>query len=910
MADSSRSDTSLFQERSAQGQRVHPTNDFLRFDKGEIEQSIPDRFEKQVDKYPHKIAVKTRSHEFTYKALNREANRLARTILAQRGAGEEQIALILENGAPTIAAMLGVLKTGKTYVPLDPMLPKARSGYILEDCQSSLIVTNNANLSLAKELAEDGLPLINIDLLDPEISVENLGLSISPDTPTWILYTSGSTGQPKGVVQNHRNVLHFVMNYTNGLHICPDDRFALLYSCSVNAGAHIIYSALLNCASLYMLDIKTEGLAHLAEWLIESNVTIYSSVPTLFLHFIDTLTGDNKFPCLRLIITFGEPVYKRHIDLYKKHFSRNCIFVNRLGSTETGSIRWYFMDKETQIDGINVPVGYPVEDNEILLLDDNGEEVEPGRTGEISARSRYLSPGYWRKQDRTEAAFLPDPEGGDRRIYCTGDLGSMLPDGCLVHLGRKDFQVKIKGYRIEVAEIETVLLKHDAIEEVAVWPWDDPSGNKRLVAYIITDGQEMPTVNQLRRLLSESLPAYMLPSYFVESDAFPLAPNGKLNRRELPAPGTARPKLENPFVPPRNPIEEKLAKIWQEILGFDEIGIHDGFSDLGGESLMAARILNRIQETFGKNLPLTAIFQWPTIEKMANLLEQSKYLPSSSSLVPIQPEGPELPLFCVHGCFCEVLNYFPLARHLGTQQPLYAFRARGIYGEALPNRRIEDMAAQYIQEMKTVQPEGPYRLCGAGAGAFTAFEMAQQLLAQGQEVGLLAIINPLRHIYMDPPSEKPSGEISPASNGSEIQKSVTYYIRRSVHHLVRGRLHVALKNILTPKYRKLRWRVHSSSIYWFLTMHISYFRNRIDYIQRVRSVFLEAMAGYVPSAYDGRIFYFMSEESRRFFQSNWYDWAAGGLEVRVMPGGHYGILQEPNVRDLAEELKPLLGQVQ
>ena len=890
-------------------QRVHPTNDFLRFDGDEIEQSIPDRFERQVDKYPNKVAVKTRSHEFTYKTLSQEANRVARAILDQRGTGEEQVALILENGAPTIAAMIGVLKTGKTYVPLDPMLPKTRSSYILEDSQSSLIVTNNANLLLAKELAGDGLPLINIDLLDPEMSVENPGLSISPDTPTWILYTSGSTGQPKGVAQTHRNVLHFVMNYTNGLHLCPDDRFSLLYSCSVNAGAHNIYSALLNGAPLYPLDIKAEGMDHLADWIIQNKIAIYNSVPTIFLHFIDTLKGDEEFPDLRLIMMMGEPVYKRHIDLYKKHFSRNCIFVNRLGSTETGSIRWYFIDKETQIDGINVPVGYPVEDNEILLLDDNGEEVEPGQTGEISARSRYLSPGYWRKPDRTEAAFLPDPEGGHRRIYRTGDLGFMLPDGCLVHQGRKDFQVKIKGYRIEVVEIETVLLKHDAIEEVAVWPWDDPSGNKRLVAYIITDGQEMPTVNQLRRLLSESLPAYMIPSYFVEADAFPLAPNGKLNRRALPPPDTARPKLEYPFVPPGKPVAVKLAEIWKEVLGFDEIGIHDNFSDLGGESLMAAQILNRIHETFGKNLPQTAIFQWPTIEKMANILQQSEYLPSSSSLVPIQPEGSNAPLFCLHGCLCEVLNYFPLARHLGMQQPLYAFRARGIYGEALPNRRIEDMAAQYIQEMKTVQPEGPYRLCGAGAGAYTAFEMAQQLLAQGQEVGLLAIINPIRFVWMDSPSEKPSGKISPALKGSEIQKSVTHYIRRSVHHLIRGQLHRILKNALAPKYRDLRWKLQSSSIYWFSTMHVSYFRNRIDYMQKVSSVFLEAIAGYVPGAHAGHIVCFLSEKDKEVFQSKWSHWNDDEMEIRVLPGGHYAALQEPNVRNLAEHLRSLLDQI-
>jgi amino acid adenylation domain-containing protein len=882
--------------------------DSNRFDRKEIEQSVPDRLEKQVDRYPDRVAVRTRSREITYKALNHEANRLARAILDMRGDGEERIALVLENDTPMIVAMLGVLKAGKTYVPLDPLLPEARINYILEDSQASLIVTNNANLPMAEEMAGADLPLINTDLLDPEISPENPALSISPDTPVWILYTSGSTGQPKGVVQTHRNVLHYVMNYTNGFQICPDDRFALLYSCSVNAGAHMIYSALLNGASLYPLDLKAEGLSRVAEWLIQNNVTIYSSVPTIFLHFIDTLTEDDKFPDLRLIIMFGEPVYRNHVELYKQHFSQNCIFVNRLGSTETGSIRWYLMDMDTQIDGVNVPVGYPVEDNEILLLDDDAAEVEPGQIGEIAVRSRYLSPGYWRKPDRTEAAFLPDPEGGDRRIYRTGDLGQMLPDGRLVHLGRKDFQVKIKGYRIEVVEIETALLKHDAIKKAAVWPWEDGSGNRRLVAYLVLDGQETPAVTELREMLLESLPAYMIPSYFMAVDALPLAPNGKLNRRALPVPDTSRPKLENPFVPPGKPVEEKLAEIWRAVLGFDEVGIQDNFSDLGGESLMAVQILNRIQAAFGRNLPLSTVFQFPTIEKMANILEQPEHLPSLSSLVPIQPEGSKPPLFCVHGCLCEVLNYFPLAHHLGTQQPVYAFRARGIYGEALPHRSVEDMAAHYIREMKTVQSEGPYRLCGAGAGGLIGFEMAKQLLAQDQEVSFLAIVNPGLDFLVDSSSEKPAGGNSPIPNPSDTQKSIPQHIRRPAHSLIRGRLYKALKSIILRKIRKFRWKIQSNSTYWFLAMHISYFRKRIDYMQRVRYAFLETTAVYVPRAYTGRIIYILSEQSRNNIFGKGYKFAFDEAEVRVLPGDYGDTMQEPGVRNLAKQLENLLDE--
>ena len=600
---------------------MHPFGSFLEFRNEDIERSIPDRFEKQVKRFPHRTALKSRMYELTYDALNKAANSLARTILSGRKKKTEQIALVLENDAPMIIAMLAVLKAGKTYVPLDPLLPHARIKYILEDSQSTLIMTNNKNLPFAEDLADNMLPLINVDKLDPSLSTENLTLSISPNNLIWILYTSGSTGLPKGVVHNHRNVLHFIMNYTNGFHICSDDRLTPLYSSSVNAGAHDIYSALLNGATIYPLDIKNEGLTHLANWLVSNKITIYSSVPTVFAHFLDTLTGKERFPELRLIKMMGEAVYKRHVDLYKKHFSDDCIFVNRLGSTETGSIRWFFIDKETQISAINVPVGYSVADNEILLLDDDDEEVSLGQIGEIAVKSRYLTPGYWHKPDYTDGTFLLDPEGDDKLIYRTGDLGRMLPDGCLMAVGRKDFQVKIRGYRVEVAEVEMALLDHDAVKEAVVCAREDRPGDKRLVAYIVPAVQRVPDINELRGFLTGTLPDYMIPSTFVVLDTLPLAPNGKVNRRALPTPDTTRPNLKEAFVAPRTTVEKKLARIWSEALNREQIGTHDNFFVLGGYSLLATRVISRLRDTFHIEIPLRAIFEKPTVAGLTELIE-------------------------------------------------------------------------------------------------------------------------------------------------------------------------------------------------------------------------------------------------------------------------------------------------
>ncbi len=612
-------------QQSIRNRCVHSTGTFIKFEKGETEQSIPDRFEQMVRMYPDRLAVKTRRHALTYDALNRLANRVARAILARRGGREEPVALLYEQGAPLIISILGILKAGKIYVPLDPSLPYSRTVYLLEDSQAGLIVTNNQNFLLAHELAQNGSELMNSDGLDSSIPTDNLRLSISSDTLTWIIHTSGSTGQPKGVVQNHRNVLHFVMNYTNSFHICADDRLTNLFSPSANAGAHDTVAALLNGAGLYLLNLKEEGLAHMAEWLIREEITIYKSAATVFRHFLTTLTGEEEFPRLRLVYLGGEPVYKRDVERYKKLFSQSCIFANRLGSTETGSIRMYFVDKETHIDGNMVPVGYPVEDNEILLLDDDGEEVGSDEIGEIAVRSRYLSPGYWHKPDLTRAAFMSDPEGGDQRIYRTGDLGCMSSGGCLVHLGRKDSQVKISGYRIEVDEIEMALLELAEIKETVVVAREDVPGDptaplrtgQRLVAYLVPNRQPAPTVSELRRLLAERLPDYMIPSAFVTLDALPLAPNGKVDRQRLPAPGRARPELEAAYVAPRTHLEEVLARIWREVLNLDQIGIHDNFLELGGSSLQATQVISRVLKAFRVELSLRSLFRAPTVAEMA-----------------------------------------------------------------------------------------------------------------------------------------------------------------------------------------------------------------------------------------------------------------------------------------------------
>jgi non-ribosomal peptide synthetase component F len=377
-----------------QGSQLDATAPFELLMPAILEQSIPARFEQQVAKYPNHVAVKSRRDTLTYAALNHAANRVAYAILTQHGPGAEPIGLLLEQGVPVIAAILAVLKAGKMYIALDPSFPQAQLTHMLEDSQAALIVTNDMHLSLAKAWERKGRHVLNLDSLDGSGATENPGLPLSSDTIAHILYTSGSTGQSKGVIQTHGNVLHKIMINANGLRFSNDDHLTLLYSCSYSASVKCIFSALLHGAALYPYDIKVEGLAPMAEWLSREDISVYFSVPTVFRGFVATLTGKEQFPRLRLVYLGGEPVTVRDVELYKKYFAAHYVLVNSLSSNETEPIRQYFITKEMQITGNVVPVGYATKDNEVILVDEAGAEVGVNEIGEIMVKSHYLTPGY------------------------------------------------------------------------------------------------------------------------------------------------------------------------------------------------------------------------------------------------------------------------------------------------------------------------------------------------------------------------------------------------------------------------------------------------------------------------------------------------------------------------------------
>jgi acyl-CoA synthetase (AMP-forming)/AMP-acid ligase II/acyl carrier protein len=596
-----------------------PANSFVQFGKVEIEQSIGSRFEQQASQYPGHLAIKDRDHAVTYGALNQIANRIARAIVSDGRGTAQAVALMTNNDALTFAAILGILKAGKIVVPLDSSLAKPQANFILEDTGARLILTSDKDLSLAEEWAGSNQVLVNSQRLGSEYSDANLGLDIPASAHAHILYTSGSMAQPTGVLDIHRNVLHHVMRVTNSSHISPMDRMAVLRPPSSSGALLNALSALLNGASLYLVNVKEVGLTGLANWLIDQKITFLHCGATLFRAFAQLLTGRERFPDLRLVKLSSGMVYRADVNLFKRHFP-DCILLHVLSSTEALTYRMYFIDKDTEIREPALPVGYPVEDMDVLVVDDEGKDLGFNSIGEIAVRSEFLFQCYWKQPLLTDAAFLPEPSGTGCRTYRTGDLGRMRPDGCLEYIGRKDSQLKIRGYTIQPEEVELALLRTPGIAQGAVLGLPDHQGEARVVAYVVPSGTRTLTVNYIRNFLMEELPDYMIPSAVVILNALPLKSGGKLDRDALPLPGAERPPLTEPYVEPRTPLEMAIVSIWSKTLAIWKIGVKDNFFDLGGDSIQASQVLASINKEFSSAVSISDFFQDPTVEGVAQLL--------------------------------------------------------------------------------------------------------------------------------------------------------------------------------------------------------------------------------------------------------------------------------------------------
>lgn len=579
----------------------------------DIEQSIASCFEQQVDQTPQRLAIRDERVSLTYAELNRLANRLAHALPADPG---ERVVVCIENGATCVAAIMGVLKAGHAYVPVDPAFPESRNSYIVEDAQAAVVVTNSRNLDMAQSLSGVQARVVNIDTL-PQAPDHNPDKRISPDALAYIIYTSGSTGRPKGVMQSQRNALHSAMRRTRLQRITPEDRMTLFYSCSVMGSVHCIFVALLNGAALYPYDFRVFGVDSLGQWLEENRITIYHSVASVFRQFAAIYPRGSASFAVRLVTFGGERVLTSDVELARDVFGRRVEFYTGLGSTEAGTIRYFHIGPDTRLKGATVPIGYPVEGMEVVLQGDDGKPVGIGEIGEITVYSPYLALGYWNNPEATDKVFSVAPGNSSVRVYHTGDMGELRADGLLQHRGRKDFQVKIRGFRVEVNEVETALQDHPGVSEACVVA-RDIGDEQHLVAYLVLNaGAANISIRNLRQRLQRRLPYYMVPTLFVRLDALPRTPNNKVDRLTLPAPEKSNSLQEDVPVSAVDDLERGLLEIASDLLRSDEIGTNHNFFDLGGHSLSATMLIARVHHRFGVRLDMRQVMEAPDFKAIA-----------------------------------------------------------------------------------------------------------------------------------------------------------------------------------------------------------------------------------------------------------------------------------------------------
>ena len=597
----------------------------LPFAREAIEQTIPERFEQVVSRFANRIALTGKGRTWTYSDLNRCVNRIAHAIRASTKRGAGCVAFLAEQSPEMVIATLAVLKAGKTYLAIHPMMPVLAQREIVRDAAPELILTTAAMETRAGEMTAGAVALLVVDDIDARYSEENPPIVNNSRDLSTIIYTSGTTGQPKGVMKSHRAVLHRVWLSTQHDGIVPSDRQSLLTHCSFSASEADMFGALLQGASVHVFDIASEGLASFREWIDEEKITLLHPPVVLFRRFLSTLKGTNLFPSVRLVALAGETVLPADLEKWKRHFAGSCAVLHRFSLTETALLTVGRIDRDSIVDPSFVAAGRPVADKHITLVDEAGRAVGQGQTGEVVVRSRYIADGYWRQPDATAASFKVAPEAPEERVYRTGDLGRFLPDGTLVLLGRRDHMVKIRGYRVNTREVESAVMQLSGISEAAivVGKEDDES---RLWAFVVMKPGIQFDPLALREELRKHLPDWKIPARFQSIPALPMTLTGKIDKKalaEVSVSDPARPASSGSGAKPSTSIEDELSSIWKATLRRENVGMDDNFLDIGGDSISAMMTLNRIERRYGTKLKFAEFFQHATIRQLAKIVRSN-----------------------------------------------------------------------------------------------------------------------------------------------------------------------------------------------------------------------------------------------------------------------------------------------
>lgn len=871
------------------------------------EECIHELFEKKVELTPDDVAVVDKDRQLTYRELNALANQVAHHLQAAGVRAEVRVGIHLERSINMMVAVLGILKAGGVCVPMEPTYPKERLAFMSDDAQALVILTQR---QLADSLPESDAHIICLesewDCINRE-SEDNPCAKIAPDNLAYILYTSGSTGRPKGVLIHHRDAVNQIT--WDPFEAEEIDTDKSLYKFPWFRGMCPFQSLLRGTPSLVIPNEVLNDVPRLLRVLAENHVRLIVLVPSLLQIILDT-DFDLHFllPELKYCFVTAEAA---SIELCQRFSERmpGRLLINFYGTTEAAGT-WYDVQRSQLLK--SVPIGRPISNTQIYLLDSNLQPVPIGVIGELHLSGAGVSRGYNNQPRLTAEKFIPNPFSREpgARMYKTGDLARYLSDGNIEYVGRIDNQVKIRGFRVELEEIESVLNQHPAVRQSAVTTHHHCVGGQRSVAYFVPTEARSPTINELRAFLDEKLPAFMVPSAFVRLDALPLTPNGKVNRHALPAPDQARPEVAENLVFPRDECEIQLAKIWEAVLGIKPVGIRDNFFELGGNSLIALRLFAQIEKLFGRNLPLAILFQAPTIELLADILRQQGWVPSEASLVAIQPGGSKPPFFCIHASGGHVLCYRDLALHLGSEQPFYGLQAQGLDGKQPRHTRVEDMAAHYIEEIRTIQPEGPYYLGGSSFGGKVAYEMARQLNARGRRVALVALFDTYGLSY---PKLLP--------NTTQLHYKIYRFMRRVEQHFDSLLMFDSTDKKLAyfiEKANRARKLLKEGYKNWCKAI-ARQLCQAVEYpvpnaLQETHDTIYLAGRSYVPQVYEGRVTLFRaSKQPLGIYPDTTLGWGGlvtGGLDIHEVPGHHGAIVVEPRVRFLADKLRDCLNNAQ
>jgi amino acid adenylation domain-containing protein len=835
--------------------------------------------EAQAARTPGAIAVEHADQRLTYRELEQRANQLGH-FLRKHGVGREsRVGICLRRSLELPVALLGVLKAGGACVPLDPAYPKERLAYMLEDSQTALVLTQPGLLA---EVTDFDAEIITLDAdwsLFSNESSEPVRSEVKPENLAYVIYTSGSTGKPRGVLLSHLGLVNHNTAAVGLFGITAADRMAQFASISFDIAIEEIFPTWIAGAALVIREEDASlAVGDFLCWVSERNVTALD-LPTAYWHELVGELSESTLQLpesLRIIIVGGEKASSAKLVAWRKAAGARVRWVNTYGPTETSVIVTAFEPKSSEEVPAVLPIGRPIANTKIHILDANLQPLPVGIPGDLYVAGPGLARGYLNRPEVTAEKFVRNPFSSQpgARMYKTGDVARYLASGEIEFAGRTDDQVKIRGYRVELKEIESVLGSFAGVREVVVVAREN-DGEKNLVAYVVPAREQAPTGSELRSYLKQRLPHYMVPSAFVLLEAMPKTPNGKLDRRGMPAPKPADFTEPNEYIAPTDELEKQLTKVWAAVLSKESIGIRDNFFDLGGHSLLAARLMHRIEQTLGQRLPLAALLQAPTVEQFAALLRQEGWSAAWSSLVAIQAEGSRPPFFCVHGVGGNVVGFRDLARHMGTDQPFYALQPQGLDGNRPCLTSVTEMAERYIREIRRIQPEGPYRIGGYSFGGLVAYEMAQQLRAQDLEVSLLALF--------DTYPGKMESRASQMRNLSKLplKEAATFLVKKGSFVLMTLRKRLELQMLPRP-------------------------------LRNVRQACAAAAAAYDVQPYDGQVTLFRVKEKSAGSLADpyaiWWRVAAGGVDLREISGDHLSLLKEPQVRLLAEELNDALDR--